>query len=64
MPLTNAQIAAHVRTFAQAIIKDELVKPADQPAIDALTEVATNLLQNINEIAAAAKAATNRGTPV
>ena len=55
MPLTNDQIAAHVRTFAAAIMKDELIKPADKPAIDALVDLATNLLQNINEIAATAR---------
>lgn len=49
--LTNVEIAERVQILSKSIIED--MKPTDKPAIDALTEVVTNLLQNLNTIAAA-----------
>lgn len=50
--MTNAEIERHTHTFVAALMKDELIKPADKTAIDAGVAILVNLLQNINEIAA------------
>ena len=55
MPLTNDEIAAHVEALAAALLADRIVQPKDQPVLDAVKGLATNLLQNLNEIAATAR---------
>ena len=55
MPLTNDEIAAHVKALTAALLADKIVQPEDQPVLNAVKGLATNLLQNINEIAATAR---------
>lgn len=54
MPLTNKQISEDVATIVGAIRK-EAIRPEDQKLIDAAAAIATNLLQNINDLAAKAR---------
>lgn len=56
--LTNDQIADSVREIAAAVLKNgPPPKPDERAAADAGIALVTNLLQNINTIAAAAKGA-------
>ena len=62
--MTNEQIAARVTEIANAIIKHDVPKSADMAAIDAGVMLITNLLQNINTIAFAAKNGSARNYPL
>ena len=62
--MTNEQITARVTEIANAIIKPDVLKSADMAAIDAGVMLITNLLQNINTIALAAKNGSARNYPL
>jgi hypothetical protein len=51
MSLTNEEIATHTYTLFNAILKNVKMKPEEQAAADAAFALATNLLQNINDLA-------------
>jgi uncharacterized membrane protein len=62
--MTSEEIAASVTEIANAIIKDNAPKPGDMAAILAGVMLITNLLQNINTIAMAAKNGSARYYPL
>lgn len=51
--LTNVEIAERVSTLTILLVKDHgQLKPHEEKGVAALADLITNLLQNINEIAA------------
>jgi hypothetical protein len=51
MSLDNDEIRMHVDTVTASLLKGIKLKPEDEPVVNALRALVTNLLQNISDLA-------------